>query len=311
MEGFLGLPVDSLARMQAFIEVVDAEGFSAAARKLGRSKALMSKYVRELEDELGILLLNRTTRQFSLTEAGELFYQSSFDIMNRIRDLQDTVRETGTGLKGRLRISAPRSLTDLEIGLPIVEFAVEYPEIRLDVNLDDRMVDLVEDGFDVAIRISRLADSTLIARKLAEFRLVLCASPDFVAKHGAPAAPRDVASFPAIVDTNWKGRNNWIFLDEDDREITVTVNAAIEVNSPEVAKRAAIAGLGITMVPEFSVEAEINDGRLVSLMQERFPPGSGVFAVYPHRRHVPAKVRVFVDFMARWFRSNIRNRSAA
>jgi DNA-binding transcriptional LysR family regulator len=260
---------------------------------------------------LGTLLLNRTTRQFSLTEAGELFYQSSLDILNRIKDLQESVRDTGSGLRGRLRISAPRSLTDLEIGLPIVEFAAEYPEIRLDVNLDDRMVDLVEDGFDVAIRISRLADSTLIARKLADFRLVLCASPEFVAKHGIPAVPRDVASFPAIVDTNWKGRNNWVFLDEDDREITVSVNAAIEVNSPEVAKRGALAGLGITMVPEFSVEDEINDGRLVSLMEDRFPPGSGVFAVYPHRRHVPAKVRVFVDFMARWFRNNARNRNAA
>jgi DNA-binding transcriptional LysR family regulator len=296
--------VDTLTRMHAFVEVVDAEGFSAAARRVGRSKALMSKYVRELEDELGILLLNRTTRQFSLTEAGQLYYHSSLDIINRIADLQDTVRETGSGLRGRLRVSAPRSLTDLEIGLPIVEFAAEYPEINLDVNLDDRMVDLVEDGYDVAIRISRLADSTLIARKLADFRLVLCATPEFVRNRGAPNDPRDLIRFPAIADTNWKGRNNWIFLDDAGKEITVTVNPVIEVNSPEVAKRAALAGLGITMVPEFSVEDEIKEGRLLSLLENRFPDGSGVFAVYPHRRHVPAKVRVFVDFMARWFREN-------
>lgn len=296
--------MDNLTRMQAFIEVVDAEGFSAAARKLGRSKALMSKYVRELEDELGILLLNRTTRQFSLTEVGEVYYHSTLDILNRITDLQETVRETGAGVRGRLRVSAPRSLTDLEIGLPIVEFASEYPDINLDVNLADRLVDLVEDGFDVAIRISRLADSSLIARKLADFRLFLCASPEFVAKHGAPTHPRDLVRYPAITDTNWKGRNNWVFLDDDGKDITVPVNAAISVNSPEVAKRAAIAGLGITMVPEFSVESEIKDGRLLSLMEDRFPPGGGVFAVYPHRRHVPAKVRVFVDFMAKWFRNN-------
>ena len=143
--------MDTLTRMQAYIEVVDSEGFSAAARKLGKSKALMSKYVRELEDELGILLLNRTTRQFSLTEAGEIYYHSAIEILNRVTVLQDTVRETGKGLKGRLRVSAPRSLTDLEIGLPIVEFSAEYPDITLDVNLDDRMVDMVEDGFDVAI----------------------------------------------------------------------------------------------------------------------------------------------------------------
>ncbi|MCB1450456.1 MAG: LysR family transcriptional regulator [Nitratireductor sp.] len=296
--------MDTLTRMQAYVEVVDAEGFSAAARKLGRSKALMSKYVRELEDELGILLLNRTTRQFSLTEAGQLYYHSSNEILGRIRDLQESVREAGSGLKGRLRISAPRSLTDLEIGLPIVEFAAEYPDITLDVNLDDRLVDLVEDGFDVAIRISRLTDSALIARKLSGFRLIVCASPSFIQHHGVPQNPRDLTQYPAIVDTNWKGRNNWIFLDDQGREMTVQVNSAIEVNSPEVTKRAALAGLGITMVPEFSVEHEIRQGSLVSLLEDRVPQGSGVYAVYPHRRHVPAKVRVFVDFMAKWFREN-------
>ncbi|MEZ5871102.1 MAG: LysR family transcriptional regulator [Nitratireductor sp.] len=296
--------MDTLTRMQAYVEVVDAEGFSAAARKLGRSKALMSKYVRELEDELGILLLNRTTRQFSLTEAGQLYYHSSNEILSRVKELQENVREAGAGLKGRLRISAPRSLTDLEIGLPIVEFAAEYPDITLDVNLDDRLVDLVEDRFDVAIRISRLTDSTLIARKLSGFRLILCASPGFIQAHGRPTHPRELVNYPAVVDTNWKGRNNWVFVDEEGREFTVPVNSTIEVNSPEVTKRAALAGLGITMVPEFSVEHEIREGRLVSLLEKCVPQGSGVYAVYPHRRHVPAKVRVFVDFMAQWFREN-------
>lgn len=296
--------MDTLTRMQAFIEVVDAEGFTAAARKLGRSKALMSKYVRELEDELGILLLNRTTRQFSLTEAGQLYYHSANDILKRVADMQDSVREAGSGLHGKLRVSAPRSLTDIEIGLPIVEFAAEYPQLTLDVNLDDRMVDLVEDGYDVAIRIARLADSGLIARKLAEFRLLLVASPKFIEKHGAPTKPRDLLNYPAISDTNWRGRNNWVFLDKEGADVTVTVTPVIEVNSPEVAKRAALAGLGITMVPEFSVENEIREGLLVSILEDRFPTGSGVYAVYPHRRHVPAKVRVFVDFMAKWFKTN-------
>ena len=297
--------------MQAFIEVVDAEGFSAAARKLGRSKALMSKYVRELEDELGILLLNRTTRQFSLTEAGQLYYHSANDILKRVADMQDSVREAGAGLRGRLRVSAPRSLTDIEIGLPIVEFAAEYPELTLDVNLDDRMVDLVEDGYDVAIRIARLADSALIARKLADFRTLVVAAPSFIQKHGMPQHPRDLPDFPTVADTNWRGRSNWIFLDDDGREMTVTVDPAIEVNSPEVAKRAAIAGLGLTVVPEFSVTDEVDTGKLVSIMENRIPSGGGVYAVYPHRRHVPTKVRVFVDFMAKWFRSNSHEGSIA
>ncbi len=288
--------------MQAFVDVVDEGGFSAAARKVGRSKALMSKYVRELEDELGILLLNRTTRQFSLTEAGKVLHKSALEILQKVGDLQDTVREAGKGHKGRLRISAPRSLTDLEIGLPIVEFAAAYPEITIDINLDDAMVDMVEDGFDVAIRISQLADSSLIAKKLASFRLVLCASPEFLETYGSPKTPQDLGDVPCIVDTNLMRRANWRFLDDDGEEISIPVRGTIEVNSPEVARRAALAGLGLTLVPEFSIEKELAAGTLISLMEDRIPKGGGIYAVYPHRRHVPGKVRVFVDFLAKWFK---------
>lgn len=294
--------MDTLTRMQAFVDVVEAEGFSAAARKIGRSKALMSKYVRELEDELGILLLNRTTRQFSLTEAGKVFHRSALEILQKVNDLQDTVREAGKGHKGRLRVSAPRSLTDLEIGLPIVEFAAAYPDITLDIDLDDAMVDMIEDGFDVAIRISRLADSTLIAKKLDSFRLVLCATPSFVEKHGTPKTPNDLGDIPCIVDTNHMRRANWCFLDENGEEFSVPVRGNIEVNSPEVARRAALAGLGMALLPEFSIERELEDGSLISLLEDRIPSGGGIYAVYPHRRHVPGKVRVFVDFLTAWFK---------
>ncbi len=299
--------MDTLTRMQAFIDVVNAEGFSAAARRHGRSKALMSKYVKELEDELGALLLNRTTRQFSMTEAGEIYYQSANDILQRVGDLQDTVREAGNGLTGKLRLSAPRSLTDLEIGLPIVEFSTAYPDITLDVNLDDKMVDMVEDGFDVAIRISRLEDSMLIAKKLAGFRLVLCATPQFVEKYGTPKRPKDLADYPCVVDTNVKQRNNWSFVDKKGKEQSIAVKGVIEVNSPEVARRAALAGIGVTLVPEFSIENELEDGRLISLLEDQLPTGGGIYAVYPHRRHVPTKVRVFVDFLTKWFRENKRS----
>lgn len=295
--------MDTLTRMQAFVDIVEQQGFSAAARKVGRSKALMSKYVRELEDELGILLLNRTTRQFSLTEAGEVFYKSALEILQKVGDLQDTVREAGKGHKGRLRISAPRSLTDLEIGLPIVEFASAYPDITIDINLDDAMVDMVEEGYDVAIRISRLTDSALIAKKLSDFRLVLCATPAFIETHGAPKSPNDLGDLPCIVDTNLMRRANWRFLDDEGQEISVPVRGNIEVNSPEVARRAALAGLGMTLVPEFSIENELKSGALISLLEDRIPSGGGIYAVYPHRRHVPGKVRVFVDFLAEWFKS--------
>ncbi len=299
--------MDTLTRMQAFVDIVEQQGFSAAARKVGRSKALMSKYVRELEDELGILLLNRTTRQFSLTEAGDVFHKSALEILQKVGDLQDNVREAGKGHKGRLRISAPRSLTDLEIGLPIVEFATAYPDITIDMNLDDAMVDMVEEGYDVAIRISRLTDSALIAKKLSDFRLVLCATPQFIKKNGAPKSPNDLGDVPCIVDTNLMRRANWCFLDDNGEEISVPVRGNIEVNSPEVARRAALASLGMTLVPEFSIEEELKSGALISLLEDRIPSGGGIYAVYPHRRHVPGKVRVFVDFLAQWFKAKSKS----
>ena len=292
--------------MQAFVDIVDAGGFSAAARKVGRSKALMSKYVRELEDELGILLLNRTTRQFSLTESGQVFHTSAMEILQKVNDLHDTVREAGSGHKGRLKVSAPRSLTDLEIGLPIVEFAAEFPDITLDIDLDDALVDMVEDGFDVAIRVSRLTDSSLIAKKLADFRVIVCASPEFIDKYGVPKTPQDIGDVPCIVDTNIKRRANWLFVNEEGEEYSVPVRGAIEVNSPEVARRAALAGLGLTMAPEFSVEKELRSGALVSLLDEHVVTGGGIYAVYPHRRHVPGKVRAFVDFLTEWFKKKQR-----
>lgn len=301
--------MDTLTRMQAFVDVVEQQGFSAAARKVGRSKALMSKYVRELEDELGILLLNRTTRQFSLTEAGDVFNKSALEILKKVSDLQDTVREAGAGQRGRLKVSAPRSLTDLEIGLPIVEFAATYPDITLDIDLDDAMVDMVEDGFDVAIRVSRLTDSSLIAKKLADFRHVLCATPKFIEENGSPKSPHDLGDVPCIVDTNMMRRANWCFLDENGEEYSVPVRGTIEVNSPEVARRAALSSLGITMAPEFSVEKELRSGELISLMEDQIPSGGGIYAVYPHRRHVPGKVRVFVDFLADWFKQQSRCRA--
>ena len=161
--------MDTLTRMRAFIAVVEAEGFSAAARKIGRSKALLSKYVRELEDDLGALLLNRTTRQFSLTEAGHTYFRRASEIIREIDSLADSVRESSGDVKGRIKLSAPRTFADAPIGQSLIDFAAAHPAIVLDINLDDRFVDLVEEGFDLAIRISRLENSSLIARRLAPF----------------------------------------------------------------------------------------------------------------------------------------------
>lgn len=295
--------MDTLTRMRAFIEVVEAEGFSAAARKIGRSKALLSKYVRDLEDELGTLLLNRTTRQFSLTEAGYTYYRRATDIIHEIDSLADSVRASSSDVRGRIKLSAPRSFADAPIGQSLIDFAKDHPDIVLEIHLDDRFIDLVEEGFDLAIRISRLESSSLIARRLAPFSVCVCASPELVAQYGEPRHPKDLAGLPCIIDTNGRWLSNWPFQNENGETITVSVSGQMEVNSPLVSMAAALSSLGFAILPDFIAAPEIEKGRLVSVLDDRIAPGGGIFAVYPHRRYLPAKVRVLVDYLVHWFKS--------
>jgi len=295
--------MDTLTRMRAFIAVVENEGFSAAARKIGRSKALLSKYVRELEDELGALLLNRTTRQFSLTELGHTYYKRAVEIVREIDTLQDMVRDSREGVRGRIKVSAPRSFADASLDQALIDFVAANPEIGLDIHLDDRFVDLVEEGFDLAIRVTTLEDSGLIARRLAPFRLMITATPETIAKYGMPEKPEDLAKRPCIVDTNARRRNNWVLKAADGTPTAVTVTGPIEVNSPLSARLAVLANLGFGMSPDFIVREDLKEGRLVQVLAEAMPTEAGIYAVYPHRRYLPAKVRAFVDFLADWFKA--------
>jgi DNA-binding transcriptional LysR family regulator len=294
--------MDTLTRMRAFIDVVEAEGFSAAARKIGRSKALLSKYVRELEDELGALLLNRTTRQFSLTEAGHTYYRRASEIIREVDSLADAVRESSGDVKGRIKLSAPRTFADAPIGQSLIDFAKAHPDIVLEIQLDDRFVDLVEEGFDLAIRISRLENSSLIARRLAPFSVRICASPELIEKHGRPTRPQDLAGMPCIIDTNGRWLSNWPFIGDGGETVSVSVAGQMEVNSPLATRAAALSGLGYAILPDFIAAPDIEAGRLVPVLDERILSGGGIFAVYPHRRYLPAKVRVFVDYLVQWFK---------
>ncbi|SFJ64381.1 LysR family transcriptional regulator [Aerobium aerolatum] len=294
--------MDTLTRMRAFIDVVEAEGFSAAARKIGRSKALLSKYVRELEDELGALLLNRTTRQFSLTETGHTYYARATEIVREIDSLSETVRESSGDVKGRIKLSAPRTFADAPIGQSLIDFIKAYPEIVLEINLDDRFVDLVEEGFDLAIRITRLEDSSLIARRLSPFSVTICASPDTLETLGTPQKPQDLAKMPCIIDSNGRWLSNWPFMRQNGEMFSVSVSGPLEANSPLTARAAAIAGLGFAPLPDFIAEPALESGELVRVLEDWVPRGGGIYAVYPHRRYLPAKIRVFVDFLVQWFK---------
>lgn len=296
--------MDTLTRMKAFKEVVDAEGFSAAARRIGKSKALLSKYVRELEDEVGVLLLNRTTRKFSMTESGHTYYQSAVDILRQIDELQDSVRENSKDPSGRIKLSAPRTFADSAIGQCLIDFMREHPEIELEAHLDDRFVDIVDDGFDLAIRVTQLEDSSMIAKRLAPFTLIVAASPALIEQTGQPKTPEDLLDMPCVTDTNGRWRHNWPFVREDGTKYTVHVKGPLDANSPEMVKRAVLAGLGFAIIPELLVREELEDGSLIKVFEKEIQNESGIYAIYPHRRYLPIRVRALVDFLAKWMREN-------
>ena len=292
--------MDTITRMRAFVAVVDAGGFSAAGRSEGRSKVLMSKYVAELEQELGARLLHRTTRQLSVTEAGEAVYEEAQEILRRVSRLQEEIEASSAAPRGRLRISMPRTLGDSDLSRGVMEFLTRYPEIRMELTLEDRFVDLVNEGYDAAIRIASLADSSLIARKLANFRVVVCGTPELVASYGRPEHPSELAGLPCVVDTNVRSRANWPFL-ENGTKISVAVSGRVEVNSPNAAAAAARAGLGFCRTPWMTVRADLEAGRLLPLLADYELTELGIFVVYAHRERLPAKMRVFVDHLVGWF----------
>lgn len=300
--------MDTLTRMRAFIDVVEAEGFSAAGRKIGRSKALLSKYVRELEDDLGALLLNRTTRQFSLTEAGHTYFRRASEIIQEIDTLSDSVRDSSGEIRGRIKVSAPRTLADAEIGHSFLDFAKDHPDVVLDVRLDDRFVDLVEEGFDMALRITRLQDSSLIAKRLGEFEMRVCVSPGFIEQYGMPESPKDLSRLPCIIDTNMRMQGNWQFRSPEGEAFTVPVSGPIEVNSPAAVRCAAVAGLGVAIAPDFVITEDLETKRLIPIFDGQAVSGGGIYVVYPHRRYQPARVRALIDYLAKWFKNYENNK---
>lgn len=290
--------MDTISRLRTFRAVVEAGGFTAAAQRLGRSKALLSKHVKELEDEFGARLLNRTSRKLSLTEAGERTLEEARLIDTRLSRLRESIEMASSKPRGRLRVSLPRAIGESLLSRAVMNFAARYPHVSLEVKMDDRFVDLVAEGFDAAIRVSALTDSSLIARRLRPFRIGIYASPSFLASHGTPAHPRELGGLPCVIDTNYKGRGNWRFRDpESSQEFVVPVPGRVEVNSPVAAIFAADAGLGFTRSPHTLVADAIAEGRLVTVLEEYELRDLGIFIVYPAREHLPAKTRVFIDHM--------------
>lgn len=293
--------MDLIDGMRAFSQVVAAGSFTAAAERLNISKKLVSKYVAELEARLGTRLLNRTTRSLSLTEAGALYYTRCQQLLEDLEELEASVQDQVASPKGRLHVSAPTTFGEAYIVPQIGRFRERYPDVSIDLRLNDRFVDLVDEGFDVAIRIGSLADSALVARKLAPAPILVCASPDYLDRNGHPEHPNDLKHHQSIIDTNYHGGANWSFQVKD-RKITIPVSGGIAVNSARSARDIALGGCGIALCPAYIVGEDIRNGRLVPLLSEFTTSDLAIYAVYNTNRNLTPKVRAFIDFLSETFR---------
>jgi len=289
--------MDRLAELDIFARVVTAGSMSAAGRELGLSPPVVSKRIKSLEERLGTRLLQRTTRQLALTESGKGFYERVVAILASVDEAEAWVSRRTAAARGTLRVSAPTSFGRMHIAPHLVEFLRLYPEITIDLSLSDAFVDIVAEGYDLSIRIADLADSSLVAKRLAPNHRVLCAAPAYLAAHGTPAALTDLAQHRLLVHNADQWR-----LEGKTGSATIRVESAVRTNSSEVIREAVLAGMGIALRSTWDVGPEIDSGRLVIVLPEwQASARVAVHAVYPSRRHLAHKVRVFMDFLGERF----------
>lgn len=288
--------MNKLLQMQAFAEVIRSGSFVAAADALGMSKAAVSRHVGELEARLGVRLLHRTTRRLSLTEEGQVFQTRCQEILSSVDEAEDEISsQTGTA-SGQLRISAPTTYGVRHLAPLWGAFRAQHPNVTLDITLADRVVDLIEEGYDLAVRIGELANSSLVSRRLASTRILLCASPRYLELHGTPRHPHDLAAHSILAYSYWSGRDEWRFTGPDG-PVTVRTQPWLTTNSGEICQAVALAHQGVILQPSFVVEDDLAAGRLVELMPKFKSVELGIYAVYPTRKHVPAKVRALIGFL--------------
>jgi DNA-binding transcriptional LysR family regulator len=291
--------VDRLDEINAFAAVADARSFTQGARRLGVSAAQVSKLVARLENRLGARLLNRTTRDVSLTDTGRAYLERARQLLEDFQALESSVSEQG-GPRGLIRISTPVTFGAMELTDALLAFAQAYPEVSIDVSSSDRMVNLVEDGFDVAVRVGQLGDSSLVARKLAAVRLLTCAAPAYLQRAGTPDRPEDLVGHEAIIDSNLADATAWRFKAEG-RLREVRVQGRLRFSGANACIAAARAGFGVVRSPAFAAAEDLRAGRLRALLCSFEPEPIHIHAVYPHARHLAPKVRAFVDFLAARF----------
>jgi len=289
--------MDTLDGMKTVVAVVETGSFTAASERLNISKALASKYVGEVESRLNVRLFHRSTRKLALTEAGKRYYQQALPLLEEFTELVDSVTGEQSSPQGLLRVSVPVAFGEMKLAPLIPQFMRQFPDISLELILSNSLVDMVEEGIDVRVRIGGVDDSSLIARQLKTLPLILCASPEYLQRHGEPQTPQDIAEHNCIIDSNFRIGKHWPMIDPDGKTETVNVSSRIAASSPSAVKEIAAAGGGIGMVPRFIVEPALQQGLLKEVLPGYRTLEFGLFAMYPHRRYLPKKVRCFIDFM--------------
>lgn len=290
--------MDKFADIEAFTAVVEAGTFSAAGKRLGVAKSVVSRRISQLEKRLGSRLLHRTTRRLALTDTGKNFYQRAVQILADLDDAEQSVTDETTELRGSIKLAAPLTFGLMHLSDAITDFLREHPAIELNLDLNDRNINLVEEGFDMAVRIGELKDSTLVARRLGTARIVTCASRTYLERHGEPINPDELHEHIGLQYSNINYKQQWRYVTPEGKTIYAQPQIRIRANNGEALAIAASAGLGITTSPTFILGRHIKEGSLVTILNEYQRPSVGIYAIYPPGRLIPKRIQVFSDFLA-------------
>jgi len=291
--------MDRMTSMATFVKVVESGGFSAAARTLSMSPSMVTAHVQSLEERLGVRLLNRSTRRVSLTEVGHAYYERCLQILADADDADLIAQALQSTPRGTLRLNTSIAIPPL-LAPVIAEFAALYPEISINLTMTDRMIDLVEEGFDLAVRNMSVPDSSLVVRRVATYRFVVCGAPGYLAGRGIPRQPADLVHHNCLVYSHSAWGNEWRFAGPDGEQ-SVAVAGNLQANSDNAMRLAAVHGQGLALAPSFLLIDEIKSGRLVPVLSEFLQTEHAINAIYPHRHHLSAKVRSFIDLLVKHF----------
>ncbi len=286
-----------------FVKVVEKQSFSGAARELGMTKSAVSKHVQALEDGLNARLLNRTTRKLSLTEEGEIFYENCLQVVEELENAERLVHNLNENPSGVLKINAPESLGEYNLAAMLAKFAAKYPEMRLEVEFDNKFIDIIESGVDVVIRVAMLTDSSLIAKKLAPCHFVTAASPDYLKKYGEPKHPDELINHRVIEYSNLPRANEWQYVDlRTGKDGVAPTNVGLRAANANMMRHAAAEGVGIMRASTFILCDFIKEGKLIPILPDFPPPQErNVYALFPHNRYMSTKVRLLIDYIAQEF----------